>query len=141
MGSFYRKPEEVRLELGEGQWLLVKKYLTFGEERHAQALVIKPGTFKQGQNPELDLEHLEIAQAASYLLDWSITDADDKPIRITGASYEFVAASLNNMAPEGTRRILDAIQAHHSAMTAERELEKKGQAGATASAPTSTSVA
>jgi hypothetical protein len=139
MGSRYRKQEEMRLELSEGDWLLVRKHLTAGEERDAQARVIKAGTIKQGEKPEIDLEHLGIAQAVSYLLDWSITDADDKPIRIRDQSYAFVAAALRNQTPESLREILEAVQAHDGAMTAEREHEKKGQGGASERDPTSTS--
>jgi hypothetical protein len=141
MGSRYRKQEEMRLELSGGDWLLVRKHLTAGEERDAQARVIKAGTIKQGEKPEIDLEHLGIAQAVSYLIDWSITDADDKPIRIRDQSYAFVAAALRNQTPESLREILEAIQAHDGAMTAEREREKKPPAGENGFAPTSTSVA
>jgi hypothetical protein len=141
MGSFYRKQEEVRLELPGGEWLLVRKHLTAGEVRDAQAKVIKAGAFKAGERPELDLEHLGIAQAVSYLLDWSITDVNDNPIRIRDQAYPFVAAALRNMTPEGLQVILDAIQAHDGAMTAEREHEKKVRAGASEPAPTSTSAA
>lgn len=141
MGSFYRRQEELRLEISDGNWLLVRKHLTAGEERDAQARVIKAGSFKQGERPELDLEHLGIAQAVSYLIDWSITDVDDKPIVIRGKSYDFVAAALRNATPEGLREILEAIQAHDSAMTDERERQKKVLAGTTARAPTFTSVA
>lgn len=141
MGSRYRKQEDLRIELSGGDWLLVRKHLTAGEERDAQARVIKAGTFKPGERPELDLEHLGIAQAVAYLLDWSITDADDKPIRIRDQSYAFVAAALRNQTPESLREILDAIQAHDGAMMAEREHEKKVPAGGTGSSQTSTSVA
>jgi len=139
MGSRYRRQEEHRIDISDGDWLLVRKHLTAGEERDAQARVIKSGSFKQGEKPELDLEHLGIAQAVSYLIDWSITDADDKPIRIRDQSYAFVAAALRNQTPESLREILDAIQAHDGAMTAEREIQKKDRAGATAPSLTSTS--
>jgi len=139
MGSRYRKQEEMRLELSGGDWLLVRKHLTAGEERDAQARVIKAGSFKPGEKPELDLEHLGIAQAVSYLIDWSITDADDKPIRIRDQAYAFVFAALRNQTPESLREILEAVQAHDAAMTAEREYEKKGPDGASVSSPTSTS--
>src|SRR5262252_2713150 len=111
MGSRYRKQESVRLELTGGDWLLVRKHLTAGEERDAQARVIK-GTFRPGEAPELDLEHLGIAQAVSYLLDWSITDADDHPIVIRDQPYGFVASALRNQTPESLREILEAVQAH-----------------------------
>ena len=140
MGSRYRRQEELRIDISEGDWLLVRKHLTAGEERDAQARVIKSGSFKQGEKPELDLEHLGISQAVSYLIDWSITDADDKPIRIRDQSYAFVAAALRNQTPESLREILDAIQAHDGAMSAEREIQKKDRAGETAPSLTSTSV-
>ena len=139
MGSRYRKQEEMRLELSGGDWLLVRKHLTAGEERDAQARVIRAGTFKPGEKPELDLEHLGIAQAVSYLIDWSITDADDRPIHIRDQAYAFVFAALRNQTPESLREILEAIQAHDAAMTAERELQKKDRAGTIARSPTSTS--
>ena len=141
MGSRYRKQEEMRLELSGGDWLLVRKHLTAGEERDAQARVIRAGTFKPGEKPELDLEHLGIAQAVSYLIDWSITDADDRPIHIRDQAYAFVFAALRNQTPESLREILEAIQAHDAAMTAEREFQKKDRAGTIARSPTSTSAA
>jgi len=130
MGSRYRKQEEYRLELTGGDWLLVRKHLTAGEERTAQAKVIKAGTFKPGEKPELDLEQVGIAQAVSYLIDWSITDADDHPIRIRDQPYDFLAAALKNQTPESLREILEAIQAHDAAMTEARDREKKVPAGA-----------
>lgn len=132
MGSRYRKQEEVRLELTGGDWLLVRKHLTAGEERDAHAKVIKAGTMRSGEKPELDLKHLGIAQAVSYLLDWSITDENDKPIRIRDASYEFVFGALSNQTPESLREILEAIQAHDAAMVEARAEEKKLPAGVSA---------
>lgn len=141
MGSRFRKPDTHRIDLTDGDWLLVKKHLTAGDERGAFAKVIKGGSFATGDRPQVDPTHLGIAQVASYLLDWSLTDADDKPIRIRDQGYDFVAAALNAMDPESLREIIDAIQAHDAAMTAEREHEKKTRGGSPAPDPTSTSVA
>jgi type II secretory pathway predicted ATPase ExeA len=141
MSSRFRKPEEQRLELSGGDWLLVRKHLTAGEERAAHAHLMKAGTFRAGgERPEIDYEQLGIAQAVSYLLDWSLTDADDKPIGIRDQSYEFIAAALRGMTPESLAEILAAVQAHDAAMTAAREGEKKRPVGATASPPISASV-
>jgi hypothetical protein len=141
MSHYYRKQEEVRLEIPDGQWLLVRKHLTAGEERASQAKVVKGGTLKPNEKPDLDFEELGIAQAVTYLLDWSITDADDKPIVIRDKPYGFVAAALRNMTTDGCRAILETIAAHDAAMAAEREHEKKDPAGASVPSPTSTSVA
>ena len=140
MGSRYRKQEEMRIDISGGDWLLVRKHLTAGEERDAQARVIKAGTFKAGERPELDPEHIGIAQAFCYLIDWSITDADGQPIPIRDKPYAFVAAAIRNQTPESAKEIIDAINAHDEAMTAEREHQKKVTDGAPASSPISTSV-
>ena len=141
MGSRYRKQESVRLELGGGDWLLVRKHLTAGEARHADAKVFKAATIKQGERPEIDLEQVGIADAVAYLLDWSITDADDKPIVIRDQSADFIEGALLAQTPESLLEIIQAIKAHEGAMIAERAHEKKVQAGETAPDPTSTSVA
>jgi hypothetical protein len=141
MGSRYRRQEELRIDISGGDWLLVRKHLTAGEARSIAARAFKPGTFKAGGQPEVDIENFGIGQAVGYLIDWSITDVDDKPISIRGKGYEFVEAALKNQSPESLTEILDAIQAHDAAMTAERELQKKVQAGTIAPSPISTSAA
>jgi len=139
MGARYRKQEEYRLELADGDWLLVRKHLTAGEERDAQSKLIMTGSFTAGERPKIDPRELGIAQAVVYLIDWSITDADDQPIRIRDQNYQFVAAALRNQTPESLREILEAIQAHDVAMTEERDHQKKVRAGAIAPSPISTS--
>jgi hypothetical protein len=131
----------MRLELSGGDWLLVRKHLTAGEARSIGARAFKPGTFKAGSQPEIDVENYGIGLAVGYLIDWSITDVDDKPISIRGKAYEFIEAALKNQSPESLTEIIDAIQAHDAAMIAERELQKKVQAGTIAPSPTSISAA
>lgn len=121
MGSRYRKPQETRIELEGGDWLLVRRHLTAGDEREAYARLLKEG----GKPGDVDIRHIGIAEVAAYLLDWNITDADDTPIKIRDASYEFVAAALWNMDPEACLEIVTAIGAHDRAMRAEREAQKK----------------
>ena len=136
---FYRQPEETRLTLEGGEWLLVKKHLTAGESRAAQAKLFRTGSKKVGEALEVDLEQLGVAEAVAYLIDWSITDAYDKPIRIRDQPYEFVAAALNAMAPEAMAEILAAIGKHGEAMAAERDQEKKVRDGSSVPSPTSIS--
>jgi len=140
MGSRFRKPQEHRLELDGGDWLLVKKYLTAGDERDLYARMYVDGSITPGEKLRLDPVKVGLSQILAYLLDWSITDADDQPIRIRDQSPDFLIAALNDMDGDSFREILSAIQAHDGAMTAEREHEKKTRAGGTASSLTSTSV-
>jgi len=77
----------------------------------------------------------------SYLIDWSITDADDRPVLVRDQPYPVVAAALRNQTSESLKEILQAVQAHDAAMAAEREHQKKDRGGANAPSPTSTSAA
>jgi len=138
MGSRFRKQEAIRLELDGGDWLLVRKHLTAGEEREAHARLLVGGSFTPGEQPKMDPRQLGIAQAISYLIDWNITDVDDKPISIRDKPYAFLFATLENMTTESLREIIDAIQAHEAAMIAEREHQKKTD-GSSAPDPISTS--
>jgi len=128
MGSRYRKQEETRLELSGGDWLLVRKHLTAGEERDAHSKLFK--AMRPGERPEINPRQLGIAQAVCYLIDWSITDAEDKPIQIRDQSYEFISAALEAQTPESLREIIKAIDDHDTAMTEARAEEKKAPAGA-----------
>jgi hypothetical protein len=141
MGSRYRKQESTRLMLEGGDWLLVRKHLTAGEARHADAKLFRAHTVKGGEKPEIDLEQIGVTEAVAYLLDWSITDADDHPIVIRDQSPDFIESALLAQTPESLNEIIAAIKRHDVAMIAERAQEKKVPAGEPAPDPTSTSVA
>jgi len=136
--QWYRVPEDHRIELPGGQWLLVKKYLTAGEEREVMAHMLK--RVIAGQAMELDPRHIQVAQCIAYLIDWSIPDAAGHPVVIRDRPYDVVAAALNNMQSAAFQIIREAIEAHAAAMAAELEYEKNA-AGASAPSPTSASVA
>ena len=127
MGSRYLKDEDLRIPISRGDWLLVRKHLTAGDERDIQVHTVKSSI--AGEKPELDLGQLGYSQAAGYLLDWSITDADDKPVVIRDRPYAEVVAKLRAQTPESVAEILEAIQAHDAAMRAERDFQKKITSG------------
>ena len=139
MGSRYRKQEAIRVMLEDGEWLLLRKHLTAGEQREAFARVMRAPAMAPGERPDLDMRQLGLAQIVTYLLDWSITDADDQPILIRDQPYAFVSAALLEMTPEGFNEILQAVEAHDAAMVAEREHQKKTGTGTLAPSPISTS--
>jgi hypothetical protein len=131
MGARYRKQEAIRLELEGGDWLLVKKHLTAGEQRDANANILSGpgGTFKAGERPDIDPRKIGIAQAVAYLIDWSLTDNDDRPLVIRDQPSSVVIAMLENQTPESLVEVLAAIDRHDDAMIAERDQEKKDRTG------------
>lgn len=123
------EPETARLELADGEWLLVKKRLTAGEERRIQARANT--TFVEGR---IVFDQLKAGPAmiVEYLLDWSATDPQGKPLVIRDQPPEVVETVLNSLPGEAVREIQDAIFAHTARVRAELEDQKKMVAGSSA---------
>lgn len=114
--SRFVRPEETRLEISHGDWLLVKKRLNKGEWTQAFERQMVPALEGWRVNPMLT----GLVQVAAYLIDWSLAEY---PIR--GKSVDDVTAALNALDPDDFAEILAAIRTHEAAVQRERDLEKK----------------
>jgi len=124
-----RKPETVKLDLPDGNWILLKKWLTARETRELFGRMMK--TLPDGsRGDEIDPLNVGIAKAVVYLLDWSITDADDQPLVIRDAPPELVWDILNDLDHATFRDVIQAVEAHEDQTDREREDEKKTRTGA-----------
>jgi hypothetical protein len=130
-----RKPETVKIDISQGDWILVKKHLTAGEQRQIFA-----GMMREQGGSAIDPLKVGVSKLAGYLLDWSFTDADDKPMVIRDQPIEAIASNLNMLDPEDFGELVRAVDSHEEAMQKVRELEKKVD-GPNASGPTSISPA
>lgn len=139
MGSRFELPDTKRIDISQGDWLLVKKRLTAGEQRRIFARIVK--TQKAGEKIELDPVQASLAQMTEYLLDWSLTDHAGKPVIIRQQPPDVVAAALDSLDIDSFNEIFQAITAHEAAMQLEREEEKKPQAGTSEQPQTSASAA
>ena len=135
--SRFVRPETVKLDLSAGDWILVKKRLTAGEQRHAFARIVK--RMELGEKTQIDPEATGLASMVAYLLDWSLCDDTGAGVPIRDQPSSLVEAALLALDPESFREIHDAIQAHGDRVRALLEDEKKRTAGGTASSPISTS--
>jgi hypothetical protein len=130
-----RAPETKTLHISQGDWLLVQKHLTAGQERE-----IFRGMLREGAKGDtIDSVKVGMSRIVGYLLDWSFTDHNDKPIVIRDKSPDVVVDALNAITPEAFAEVLQAIDAHAAEMEKEREAEKNAPATASASSPTSPS--
>lgn len=134
-----RQPETHRLELPDGDWLLVKKHLNTGEERSALSRHVK--VTHPGDHAVLDFENTGLTLASEYLLDWSIVGLDGNPLAIRDRPYEVRLAALRLLDTEDSALIVRTIEAHAEAMKIVRDAEKNSRAGETASSAISASVA
>jgi len=117
-----RKPETVRLELSQGDWIVVKKHLTAGETRRMFAGMLREET--QG----IDAVKVWQSKVLAYLLGWTFQDADGKALVIEDQPERVVASILDNLDADAYSEVLKAIEQHMSEMEKERVAEKNAPA-------------
>jgi hypothetical protein len=127
-----------RLPLSEGDWIEVRRQLTVGEERTIARLSAK--SYEQVQGPggegrfrvEYDFLKQGIARAATYIVSWSLLDANGMAIPIpVNFPLEKRMAILEDLDPETQAEIEDAITKHANAQQEARDAAKKAQGGGT----------
>lgn len=134
MRSRMRRPETVRIDISDGDYLIVKKHLTAGEQRGMFARMIRD------ERDTVNPLKVGMSQILAYLLDWSLIDLDGKPVKIADQPESAVQAALDAIDVESFDEILTAIKQHEAAMKAEREKEKKQRDGGHESSAISPSV-
>jgi hypothetical protein len=120
-------PEPVKLDISNGDWLLVKKRLNTGETR---TMIQMMHTLVDGElkfNPLMRAP----AKCVAYLVDWSLVDTKGRHIQIAGESSAVVLSALDSIDPDSFVEIRLAIEAHEDARIAERTAEKKILTGET----------
>jgi hypothetical protein len=121
--SRFVRPDTDTLELSDGDWLLVKRQLTAGEERRAFARHVK--VMRRGEPTEIDPELVGLGLMTQYLLDWSLADDRGQVVVIRDQPSSVVEAALNALDPASFREISDAIGAHVERQRVALDAEKK----------------
>lgn len=141
-----RRPTTDRLELTEGDFLIVKHDLTAGEYRDLMRAAARPVTVMAttGVAPmptiELDPIAAGLATVLAYLLDWSFTDADGRPLVIADQPAAVIKAALDHIDSDAYMEVQKAILAHQAARGAAVAEEKKTRSRSLAPDRTLTSV-
>ena len=134
MSIRYRNPETVKLEISQGDWLLVKKYLTAGEHRRRMTAMLNP------DRNQIEPVNVGMSAVVAFLLDWSIDGLDGKRMVIADKSDVEKVAILDNLPSDVFTEIIAAVEAHEDRINAERDAAKNNQDGVTQSSPISPSV-
>lgn len=135
--SRFVKPETVTLTLENGDRLIVKKELTCGEQRAANARIYVMGD--DGRR-RVDPLLIGLGTVIAYLVDWTFTDDAGQIVPIRGLSFDDLIPILDGLDPESFAEMRAAIEAHEIAMIAAREEKKRIPTGASAPGATSISV-
>jgi len=117
-------PDTVKLELSDGDYLIVKKRLTFGDSRRLM---------QAARDETKDVMKAGIVLLAVYLVDWSLVDFAGQALPIRDATETELEATLAQFEPAAVREILDAVTTHDDAARAAADAEKKTRSTAIAS--------
>jgi len=142
MGSRVRRPEIDTIPISRGDSITVKKFLTAGEFRELVRAATKPvrldaATAASGKDLAFEIDPTEsgVATVMAYLLDWTFTDFDGRPVVIRDQPPAVVRAALDAIDAESYMEVQRAIQEHDQSMRAFVASEKKMMSGATTPAP------
>ena len=131
MWSPFVEPEVVRLTLTHGQWLDVKRELTYGELQEMYARM--QTQYGPGEAPKLDPTKIGRARMVAYIVAWSFTDPQGRPVPMT-------PSALENLKGPVAGEIRDALEAHEDQVARAVDAEKNDPDGANVSSPISPSV-
>lgn len=84
---------------------------------------------------EIDGDASGLALILAYLLDWTFTDFDDRPLVIAEQPRETVRAILDSLDADSYMEVQRAVQEHDSTMRAFVAAEKKMISGASTPDP------
>jgi len=109
MGHYFVEPGVVRLDIGDGDWIEIKRELTYGEQQELAGLALRldKTTLTDGAAPSLAMDWAAhaLAKLATWIVDWSFTDKDGQPVKVT-------AESVRRLRPSLAERCSEAIDKH-----------------------------
>ena len=119
----------VKLPLSDGDWILVRAELTYGQQRRLATAGLSgvPSALEgQGTPLSVDWAAFDLERLSTWLMDWSFIDGDGDHVVVSREAIE-------SLSPETAAEIQEALNAHIEALEA-----KKGPTGG-ASRPVATS--
>ena len=108
----------VRLELSDGDWVLVRAELSYGQQRYLATVGLTglPGVLADqggGARLSVDWARFEVERLATWVLDWSFADADGEHVVVSREAIEALA-------PETAEELNRALDAHIEALEAKK---------------------
>ena len=147
MGSRVRRPDLEVLPISGGDTLTVKKFLTAGEFRQLIKSASKPlrvdaAAIASGRDMAVEFDSADtgLALIVAYLVDWTFTDFDARPLVIRDQPPAVVRALLEAIDADSYLEVQHAIELHDRTMKATIAAEKKTMSSSSPSAPTLRSV-
>ena len=123
----------VKLPLSDGDWILVRAELTYGQQRRlatAGLSGVPPALAGQGTPLSVDWAEFDLERLATWVMDWSFTDADGDHVTVSREAVEALS-------PETAAEIQEALNAHIEALEAKKARSATRPAATSSSASAS----
>lgn len=133
MESRFTTGETDVLTISQGDTLVVRRTLSAGEKRKMNGRLYMAGATPTSLR--VNPLQMDLAMCTAYLLDWSLRDAEGRPVVIRDLPIEELEQVLDNLTPDTFDEIAKAIETH---VQAQRE-KKTIPTGAPPSSATSSS--
>lgn len=128
--SRFVRPETDVLTLANGDTLIVKRRLNTGETRDMRGAILNDTAHT------LKSDRAAFAVTTAYLLDWTLTDDDGRPVVIRDQPADVIRGALEQLDYDSFIEIATAIGEHAKRQTDLRAEEKKTRNSVIESDPT-----
>lgn len=110
------KPQQVRLELSEGDWIMVHRRLSFGEQEAMQARCMEQVEMVDAEGkPQLrariNIAKYKVERMVGWMSDWSFADDEGNAVDVSREAIE-------SLDPDIAGEIDAALDAHLTAQEA-----------------------
>ena len=104
-----------RLDLSDGDWVLVRAELTYGQQRRlaASGLTGIDASATAGERLKVDLAAYDLERLCTWVMDWSFRDADGDRVTVSREAIEALH-------PDTAGEINAALDAHIEALEAKK---------------------
>jgi len=111
----FARGDAVRLELSDGDWVLVRRELSYGQQRRlaASGLTGVDAAATEGQRLKVDLAAYDIERLVTWVMDWSFRDDDGDRVPVSREAIEALH-------PDTAAEITAALEAHMGAEEAKK---------------------
>lgn len=130
MASRVVAPESKKIDISDGDWILVKQRLSAGDRDDSfERMYLKQpdGSFALQPDGRLIVAPAQMRRAlvTAYLLDWSLVGLRGEPLVIRGQPIADVEATLRSIDTASFQEIHAAIEQYDVTMALERMAQKK----------------
>jgi len=105
-----------RLPLSDGDWVAVRKELTYGQQRRlaAAGLTGIDQAAAEGERLKVDLAAYDIERLVTWVVDWSFTGADGEAVYVSREAIEALH-------PDTAAEVNAALDAHIAGLEAKKD--------------------